>query len=155
MHFHILDSLCYSAGSIETNQGQGFSTRENLSSVFQIRSYSNQPAKLQRLARTEKFSLGASFEMILSNKRITKALIRLRGCAGWSALLLFANPRRQVYSHRRGYYYDINQVISYWRSYSSSVSRIGPEAINNKFFDKLLIIQYSIFRHYVIYLTSA
>ena len=34
--------------------------------------------------------------MALSNKRITKALIRLRGCAGWSAPLLFANPRRQV-----------------------------------------------------------
>ena len=29
--------------------------------------------------------------MILSNTRITKALIRLRGCAGWSAPLLFAN----------------------------------------------------------------
>ena len=29
--------------------------------------------------------------MILSNKKITKALIRLRGCAGWSALLLFPN----------------------------------------------------------------
>ena len=25
------------------------------------------------------------------------ALIRLRGCAGWSAPLLFANPRRQVF----------------------------------------------------------
>ena len=30
--------------------------------------------------------------MILSNKRITKALIRLRVCAGWSAPVLFANP---------------------------------------------------------------
>ena len=30
--------------------------------------------------------------MILSNKRIIKALIRLRGCAGWSEPLLFANP---------------------------------------------------------------
>ena len=27
-------------------------------------------------------------------KRITKALIRLRGCAAWSAPVLFANPRR-------------------------------------------------------------
>ena len=31
--------------------------------------------------------------MILSKKRITKVLIRLRGCAGWSAPLLFANPK--------------------------------------------------------------
>ena len=30
--------------------------------------------------------------MVLSKKRITKALIRLRGCAGWSAPVLFANP---------------------------------------------------------------
>ena len=38
--------------------------------------------------------------MFLSKKRITKAVIRLRGCAGWSAPLLFANPRRQVFSRR-------------------------------------------------------
>ena len=30
--------------------------------------------------------------MVLSKKRITKALIRLHGCAGWSAPVLFANP---------------------------------------------------------------
>ena len=36
--------------------------------------------------------------MILSKKRITKALIRLRGCAGWSAPVLFAKPRRQVFT---------------------------------------------------------
>ena len=38
--------------------------------------------------------------MILSKKRITKALIRLRECAGWSAPVLFANHRRQVFSRR-------------------------------------------------------
>ena len=38
--------------------------------------------------------------MIRSKTRITKALISLRGCAGWSASLLFANPRRQVFSRR-------------------------------------------------------
>ena len=40
--------------------------------------------------------------MILFNKQITKALIRLRGCEGWSdsAPLLFVNPRRQVFSCR-------------------------------------------------------
>ena len=30
--------------------------------------------------------------MILSTKRITKALIRLRECAGWFAPVLFATP---------------------------------------------------------------
>ena len=38
--------------------------------------------------------------MLISEKRTTKALIRLRGCAGWSAPLLFANLRRQVFSLR-------------------------------------------------------
>ena len=41
--------------------------------------------------------------MILSSKRITKALISLRRWAGWSAPLLFANPRRQVLSRRGPY----------------------------------------------------
>ena len=30
--------------------------------------------------------------MILSNKRITKALIRVQECEGWSVPLLFTNP---------------------------------------------------------------
>ena len=38
--------------------------------------------------------------MILSKKRMTKALIRLGGCPGWSAPVLFANHRRQVFSRR-------------------------------------------------------
>ena len=36
----------------------------------------------------------------LSKKRITKVLIRLRGCAGWSAPVLVANHRRQVFSRQ-------------------------------------------------------
>ena len=42
----------------------------------------------------------ASLHMILYKRRITKALIRLRGCAGWTVPLLFANPERQVFSRR-------------------------------------------------------
>ena len=45
-------------------------------------------------------SLEVSLYIILSSKRITKALISLRGSAGWSAPMLFANPRRQVLSRR-------------------------------------------------------
>ena len=45
-------------------------------------------------------SLAASLDMILSKKRITKMLIRLRGCAGWSTPLLVANLQRQVFSQR-------------------------------------------------------
>ena len=35
--------------------------------------------------------------------RITKALISLRGCAGWSGAVLFANPLRQVFLRRGPY----------------------------------------------------
>ena len=41
--------------------------------------------------------------MLLFKKRTIKALIRLRGCAGWSAPVLFANSRRQVFSRRGPY----------------------------------------------------
>ena len=41
--------------------------------------------------------------MILSKTRITKAMISLCGCAGWSAPLLFANRQRQVFSRRIPY----------------------------------------------------
>ena len=63
-------------------------SRQNRSSEFQIFRYSNQPAKLQRLARQLKISLIASQDMILPIKQITKVLIRLGICAGWSAPLL-------------------------------------------------------------------
>ena len=50
--------------------------------------------------------------MILSNKPITKALIRLRGCAGWFAPLLFANHQRQVFSRRCLILIMVNSDIS-------------------------------------------
>ena len=53
-----------------------------------------------------KVLLVASLVMVLSSKRITKALVRLRAYAGWSASLLFANPQRQVFSHRGPYMID-------------------------------------------------
>ena len=50
--------------------------------------------------------------MILFKKRITKALIRLRGCAGWSALVLFPNPRRQVFSHEQSICTKIDALVA-------------------------------------------
>ena len=41
-------------------------------------------------------SPAASLHMILSKKQNKKALIRLRGCAGWSAPVLFTNPEVRV-----------------------------------------------------------
>ena len=56
------------------------------------------------------FSLEASLDIILSKMQITKALIRLHRCSGWSAPLLFANHRRQVFSRRGPYglHYTVN-----------------------------------------------
>ena len=48
-------------------------------------------------------SLEASLDTEHSIKRKTKALIRLRGCAGWCAPLLFATPRRQIFSRMMDY----------------------------------------------------
>ena len=38
----------------------------------------------------------SGFEMIFSNKGITKVLIRLCRCTGWSVPLLFANPEDRL-----------------------------------------------------------
>ena len=62
----------------------GALSRENLSSGFPTRVDLNRPAQLQKL--------GGVIEtrgIILSRQRTTKALTRLRGCAGWSARFLF------------------------------------------------------------------
>ena len=45
--------------------------------------------------------------MTFFKTRIKKALIRLRGCTGWSVPVLFAKTRRQVFS-RRGPCYTCN-----------------------------------------------
>ena len=47
--------------------------------------------------------LVASSDMLLFNKGITKALIRLRGCSGWSAPLLFVNPEDRFSSRSPKY----------------------------------------------------
>ena len=57
----------------------------------------------------------ASLDMILSNKRITMALIKLHGCAGWSLRLLVAKSQRQVFSQQGNilchYNYNTMQLI--------------------------------------------
>ena len=50
--------------------------------------------------------------MVLSKMRLTKGLIKLRRCAGWSAPVLFANLRRQVFSRQGPYYRMISEFNS-------------------------------------------
>ena len=59
-------------------------SREDLSLGFPTKRVSNQSLQLQRLARKLKFHLKQVLHILLK-KRTTKALIRLRVCAGWSA----------------------------------------------------------------------
>ena len=56
---------------------------------FPTRPDTNRPAQPQKLESLE-ISTIESTDIILSKQRTTKALIRLRGCAVWSAPLLFA-----------------------------------------------------------------
>ena len=59
-------------------------------------------------------SLEACLHIILANKPITKALIRLRICAGLSAPLLFATLLRQVLLRRSPY---MSQLMIFWYSF--------------------------------------
>ena len=64
--------------------------------------------------------------MILSNKRRkanNKCAIRLRGSAGWSAPLLFANPGRQVFSRQGPYGQVIIQAMTEFVDSHSSIPR--------------------------------
>ena len=98
------------------------SSRENLSLGFPTKRVANQSLQLQRLARKFEISLVASLDMILLDTRITKALIRLRGCAGWTAPVLFANPQRQFFSRRGPYVlcchapclFNLNDKYTHW-----------------------------------------
>ena len=49
---------------------------------------------------------------MISKLQKTKALISLRGCAGWSAPFLFSNPQRQVFS-RRGPYSTVQSLLTH------------------------------------------
>ena len=53
-----------------------------------------------KIITSVKCAVRQNLGMILSSKWITKALIRLRGCAGRSARLVFTKPRRQIFSRR-------------------------------------------------------
>ena len=74
--------------------GEGVSTK----------SVSNQSPQLKRLAWKLKFHLQQVYIWYFPKSKKKKALIRLRGCAGWSAPLLFTNPPRQGFSRRGPYY---------------------------------------------------
>ena len=73
--------------------GEGVSTK----------SVSNQSPQLKRLAWKLKFHLQQIYIWYFPKSK-KRALIRLHGCAGWSAPVLFTNPQRQGFSRRGPYY---------------------------------------------------
>ena len=75
---------------------QGFVTRKD----------SNQPGQLQGLDSLQSLDL-ASIGIILCRQQTTKALIRLHGCAGCSASLLF------IYGINR-YSHDVAHASYQW-----------------------------------------
>ena len=93
-------------------KGNWASTRQNLSSGFPKKRDSKQSPQLQRLAKNEKL-LVPSLDMILSKKRITKVLISLSGCAGWSALFWLANTEDRVSPVEA----QVSQVFQEYRAY--------------------------------------
>ena len=56
----------------------------------------------------------ASIHIILSKQRTTKVLIRLRGCAGWFAPLLFAYGIRHIFARPGPTFPEANQVPRQW-----------------------------------------
>ena len=68
--------------------------------------------------------------MILFKKRITKALIRLRVCAGWSEPLLVAHTTLLEISYRGSYVCVCKRTVSRRRPYS--LNPLCPKFISNK-----------------------
>ena len=66
------------------------SSWETLSSGFATRWDTNRPVQPQKVANIEKGGI------LVSRQRIRQTLLRLRGCAGWSAFLLFAHDKNRV-----------------------------------------------------------
>ena len=74
---------------------------------FPTRPDTNRPAQPQKLARVLKFWLkNLEINVILSKQRTTKTLMRLCGCAGWSAPLMFAYDIRHIFSWPAHVYMD-------------------------------------------------
>ena len=76
--------------------------------------------------------------MVLSKKRITKVLIRLHGSAGWSAPVLFANPRRQVFPRRGPIIHVFFQTIFF--SVNTRLQRLHSRQFKKvKYLDDIMI----------------
>ena len=81
---------------------------------FPARSDSNWPAQLQKLAGGLRFWL-QKLDITLARQRTTKALIRLRGCAGWSAPLLFTYDIKHIFTWPGSIILKSVTPLLYWK----------------------------------------
>ena len=92
---------------------------------FRTRPDTNWPAQPQKLATVFKILAIESSDIMLSKQRTTKALIRLCGCAGWSASLLFAYDIRHIFPSPGSYPWNIELIL--YTQLSAQGKRYGPE----------------------------
>ena len=81
-----------------TKTGIRATTRQNMSSGVSDQATHKPVCAATEASWSLEISAIESRDIILSKQRTTKALIRLRGCAGWSAPLLFAYIIRHIFS---------------------------------------------------------
>ena len=89
---------------------------------FPIRPETNRPKQPQKLTSLE-ISAVESTDIILSKQWTTKALIGLRGCAGWSAPLLFAYDIRHIFSWPGSFYTGQNHAKFFFSNSTNQMSR--------------------------------
>ena len=85
-----------------------------MSSGIPTRSYQNQHTQLQRIARKMKCHIVTNLDSMLYKKQITKALIRLCRCAGWSVPLLLAHHKLQDFLRQGPFYIQTSASIRLW-----------------------------------------
>ena len=111
--------------SFQMTRNKWATSRENLSSGFTPRVDKPDCAATearQRFAISDIETRG----IILSIRRTTNALNRLRGCAGWSASLFFAYGIKQVFPWRSSNAYCSNNTV-----FSSRQKRNAGDIISN------------------------
>ena len=91
-------------------------TRQNVSSGVSDQARHKPACAATEASYSLEFSAIESRDIILSKQRTTEALIRLRGCAGWSAPLLFSYDIRHIFSWPGSYLFHCHSVfMCNWR----------------------------------------
>ena len=133
-----------------TNKIIWATTRQNVSSGVSDQAKYKLAYAATKASLSLEISAIESRDIILSKQRTTKALIRLRRCAGWSAPLLVASDKRHIFSWLgsfvfvRGVYMDIC-LFSKCTFYCNTDLLYGEYVFNAKY----LLIFFAIHLKYI------